>query len=273
MKKVKTNKIKLIDIKHIDNSRMRGKDDVSELMHDIEQRGLLQSVGIRVHDNALIYGNRRVRAYEKLGYDEIEADFFDDLNDEDLLIANLAENIQRKGLGSVEIGRVCKMLVDKGLTNSEIAQKLSINVNRVRACITAYTITVGTPFEKLVKFSVGRGTKHGGIPESLIWDIQSHITRGLGRKITKYDWDILLRSAEEGKLHTKNVNILKYILINDTNKDLVKALGILDKVKIIYFFISLNRNAYEKAKRKIKIDNDVEFMKHVIKNYDEDLIF
>ena len=96
MRKIKTGKIKLKDIKHVENSRMREKSDVGDLMHDIEQRGLMQNVGIRISDNALIFGNRRVAAYTKWGYDEVECIFFDDVNDDELLIANLAENLKRK---------------------------------------------------------------------------------------------------------------------------------------------------------------------------------
>jgi len=54
MKKINVGTIKLKDIKHIENSRMRNVDEVSDLMVDIEQRGLMQPVGIRVEDNALI---------------------------------------------------------------------------------------------------------------------------------------------------------------------------------------------------------------------------
>lgn len=133
MKKIKTDTIKLKDIKHIENSRLRGKDDVSDLMIDIEQRGLIQNVGIREGDNALIFGNRRVKAFEKLGYEEIQADFYRDLTDEELLIMNLAENIKRKNIGSIEIGRICLILNDKGLTNTEIAAKLGIQSSRVRS--------------------------------------------------------------------------------------------------------------------------------------------
>ena len=67
MKKIKSGKILLKNIKHIENSRLRDLNEVSDLMQDIEQRGLLQPIAIRMSDNALIFGNRRVKAYEKLG--------------------------------------------------------------------------------------------------------------------------------------------------------------------------------------------------------------
>src|SRR3990167_2869964 len=127
MKKVKSEKIKLKDIKHLENSRLRDKDDVSDLMHDIEQRGLLENIGVRLNDNALIFGNRRVKACEKLGYEDILCDYYDDVSDEELLITNLAENLKRRDIGGIEIGRICKLLMQNGMLTTEIAEKLGIS--------------------------------------------------------------------------------------------------------------------------------------------------
>lgn len=272
MKEVKFGKIKLKDIKHIENSRMRGNDDVSELMFDINQRGLLQPVGIRISDNALIFGNRRVKAYERLDYEEIECKFYDDVSNEDLLIMNLVENIQRKNIGTIEIGRVCKILMEKGYTQSEIAQKLGINKQRVSSCVSAFNVTVGTPFEHLVRLRHNKD-KQGGIPEGLIWKIQTSLSRSLGKKITKDQWNILLSAVEEGKLHGKNIATLRYILMYDDKKDIVKALSILDRVKTSYFYISFNEEEFNKAKNKEKIQTDVDFIRFIIKSYNKDLLF
>lgn len=272
MKEVKFGKIKLKDIKHIENSRLRENDDVSSLMYDIQQRGLLQPIGIRIDDNALIFGNRRVRAFEKLGYEEIECIFFSDINDEELLISNLVENIQRKNIGTIEIGRICKLLMEKEYTTSEIAHKLGINQSKVSSCIAAFNVTVGTVFEKLVTQAHGK-SKFGGIPERLIWTIQNSIGRALGKKITKDQWNILLRAAEIGKLHGKNIPTLRYILLFDEKKDIVKALDILDKVKTLYIYLSVNREEYDKCKDKEKFTTDTDFIKHIFKSYNKDLLF
>ena len=141
MKKISSGKILLKNIKHIENSRLRDNDDVSDLMGDIEQRGLLERVGIRKQDNALIFGNRRVKAFEKLGYEDIECDYYEEMSDNDLLITNLAENLKRKNIGSIEIGRICKILQNNEMTNSEIAKKLDITKSRVDSAICAYTVT------------------------------------------------------------------------------------------------------------------------------------
>ena len=272
MKKVKSGKIKLIDIKHVENSRLRERTDVSDLMHDIEQRGLLENIGIRLSDNALIYGNRRVSAYKKLGYDEIECDYFDDMSDDDLLITNLAENIKRKNIGSIEIGRICHILNDRGMRNSEISAKLGITRSRIESSNAAYNVTVGTPFESLVTFGlIGKASK--GIPESTIWRIQNSLTRALGHKISKDEWTLLLDAVEQGKLTGKNIIILRAILTAYKKKTIEEALNMLDESKIVYATLCLNREELVKAMRKVKIDSEQEFIKHIIKEYNEDLLF
>ena len=269
MKKIKTGTIQLKQIKHVENSRMRGTDDVADLMQDIEQRGLLENIGIRLKDNALIFGNRRVTAFENLGYKEIPCDYFDDVSDEELLITNLAENMKRKQIGSIEIGRICKILMDRGLTKSEIAVKLSVDKNRVDSTIKSYNIVVGTPFEKLIVYKeLGRSRK--GIPEKLLWSLHSALYR---RKPTKRDWEILLSAAEQGKITMAHVSQIRNILCIDLQMDMNKVLDILDKARVIHTVFHFNHQELYRAMRKEKIESEKEFLRHIIANYNKDLLF
>ena len=106
MKKIGNGIIKIKDIKFTENSRLREKTDVSDLMRDIEQHGLLEPIGIRKEDNAIIFGNRRTTAYKKIGYNTIDCIYFSSISDSDLMVLNIVENIKRKSIGSIEIGRV-----------------------------------------------------------------------------------------------------------------------------------------------------------------------
>lgn len=273
MHKVRSGKIKIKDIKHIENSRLREQDDVSDLMYDIENRGLLEPIGIRENDKALIFGNRRTKAYEKLGYEEIECDFFTDLSDEDLLITNLAENIKRRNIGSIEIGRICKMLLEKNMTAQEIAVKLGLNLGRVKSSVASYNVTVNTPFEKLVVFNKLNRKEGRGIPESLIWNIQNQVGRALHKKITKAQWDILLTAAEQGKLTIKSVSLLRQILAFNKDISLEQALEMLDKTKIIWTPVVVIENEWMKEMRKTKTSSDIELMKIIFDKYNSDLLF
>lgn len=269
MKKIKSGTILLRSIKHIENSRMRDQDDVSDLMQDIEQRGLLQNIGVRLKDNALIYGNRRVKAFEKLGYTEIPCDYFDDLSDEDLMVINIVENIKRKTIGSIEIGRICVILKDKGLTNTEIAAKLCIAPNRVRSCISTFEVTKGTPFERMVVF--GNKGQHRGIPETLIWQIQTSLSRC--RKLSKDDWKILLRELETGKITTESIPQLRKVLLSNPTLSINEAIDILDKCSINHIWLYFDNKELNKCMKLEKCDRVNELIRIIIKKYNKDLLF
>ncbi len=270
MKKIRNGRILLKDIKFLENSRMRGIDDVGDLMRDIEQRGLMESVGIRDNDNALVYGNRRVKAFQKIGYKEIEADFYDDLTDDDLLIANLAENLKRKNIGGIETGRICEKLIDRGMTLTEIAEKLGVAKSRVGSAISAYRITKDTPFAKLVTYgTTGAGKK--GIPESIIWKIQTSLYRG--KILTKKDWRVLLKYIEKGKLTSHHISQLRKILMSDKTLDMEEAMEILEKCRVINTYLCLDEERLNTLMKKHKYDSETGFIKHILREYDEELIF
>ena len=261
-------KINLKDIKHLENSRLREKEDVSDLMGDIEQRGLLQPIGIRKSDNALIFGNRRVKAFEKLGYSVISCEFYEDLTDEEIIIANLSENLKRKNIGGIEVGRMCKILIEKGMSRTEIAKKLDIPPHRVISSISAYNVVVGTPFEKIIIFG-NRGAQKKGISETLVWKMQNSLTRA--RHLTKDDWNILLSYAEAGKLTLEHVTILRQILLSDKKIGMNKALDILGKCKVLHSWLHLDEVELNNAMKKEKFVNELEFFRNIVRKYNPNL--
>ena len=157
------------------------------------------------------------------------------------------------------------------MSNSEIASKLGMAKTRVEGSVSAYNVTVGTPFEKLISF--GSGTGKGNIPESLIWKIQTTLSRAMGGKITKEDWELLLPAIEQDKVTSRNITMLRAILMTYKNMDLKGALDILDESKLVYTDLCLNRKELVKAMRNVKIDNEAQFIKYIIKEYNEDLLF
>jgi len=266
MKKVLHGFILIKDIKHIENSRMRELDDVADLMNDVEQRGLLEPIGIRKNDNALIYGNRRVKAYEKLGYEKIECDFYDGVSDDDLLIANLAENLKRKNIGSIEIGRICVILQSRKMTGTEIANKLGIPRSRVESSIAAFNITKGTPFERLVTFG-----KRDGIPESLIWKIQTSLMRA--RKLTKEDWNFLLTALEKNEITTEHISQLRSVILSNPELSMEKALDVLKRCRIIHSYLTFNMRELNNAMVEEHCRNENEFIRLLIRKYNKNLLF
>lgn len=267
MQKIKECKIKVKDIKHVENSRFRSLTDVSDLQHDIENRGLLQPVGIRQSDNALIFGNRRVKAFENLGYEEIPAIIFDDIDDEELLVVNVVENIKRKNISAIEIGRICKILQDKNMTMLEIAKKLDIPESRVKSLILTYEHTIGTPYEKLVTL----GGRQKGITPSIVHDIQVSLTQA--RPLTKADWHVILKAVVEGKLNTRKIVALKKVMM--MNKDLTvdRCIDVLDNCKVIELSLLIDIIELNTCMQSARYENETEYLKSLIRKENKRLLF
>ena len=271
MKEVKTEEISLKQLKHVANARLRDTDDVSDLMNDIKSRGQLSPIWVRVKDNALIAGNRRVKAFYNLGLTKIKATFFDDVNDDDLIVLNLIENLKRKGISPIEVGRMCNMLKERSeMTLGELSARLGMTKSKVEACLAAYKRTVGTPFEKLITYGeIGRNKF--GIPASLIWKIETSLTRA--KRLTKSDWDILLHAVEERNLTVEHITMLRKILMMDRNLSITRALDMLGKCKMVRVFFHINSRELVKEMKNQKFDNEVEFFKQIVNKYNKNLLY
>lgn len=273
MRKIGNGEIDIDELKVIDNSRLRDTSEVGDLMDDINQRGLLQNVGVRKNDNTLIYGFRRMNAFKKLGHKKIPCDFFDDVDDDDILMMNIAENIKRKNIGSIELGRMIDILKKRGYSNTEIASKLIITKGRVESSWRAFNITKDTPFGKLVVYGkLGKNKK--GIPESLLWTIQNSISRAFpSNTIPSNDWEIILQAILEGTIHSNNVSILRGILLSQTTLNISRAIDILDDCKIIYLNIPVNMRKLDKFMSKHKIRNERQLLIEAIREKYSELLF
>jgi ParB/RepB/Spo0J family partition protein len=133
---VSLNKIKLAK-----NSRMDVKaEEIAGLMQSIKSTGLLEPIGIMKAKKGyeILYGNRRFLAYSKLGRKTIPAMIFNPLKQSEKDIMNLTENVQRRGLGLVEVGRYCQLLMKEGLTKNEIAVRLGVSKNYIENCVISF---------------------------------------------------------------------------------------------------------------------------------------
>jgi hypothetical protein len=130
--------IKEINVKNIDviqNSRARTDlSDVSLLMKDIKQNGLLHPIGVYEEKSryVLLFGSRRLSAFKKLGYDKILANIMDKPTAQELLLINTSENLHREDLKPHELGRICLILNKQGLNKKEIATRLGLTGGDVR---------------------------------------------------------------------------------------------------------------------------------------------
>ena len=103
------------------------EDEMSELVHSIQEVGLLQPVIVRATGPGryeLVMGERRWRATREAGLDTIGA-IVRETSDDDLLRDALLENLHRSQLNPLEEASAYKQLLDDfGCTHEELAERI-----------------------------------------------------------------------------------------------------------------------------------------------------
>ncbi len=103
------------------------EDEMSELVHSIQEVGLLQPVVVRATGPGsyeLVMGERRWRATREAGLDTIGA-IVRDTSDDDLLRDALLENLHRSQLNPLEEAAAYQQLLDDfGCTHEELAERI-----------------------------------------------------------------------------------------------------------------------------------------------------
>lgn len=167
--------IEIKDIDLLDNVRQKPLgEDLSELMNSIKQNGLMQPIGVKEEKGGyiLIWGFRRLTAFKKLGYKTIPAMIFlkgdSTMTETDFMIFNTTENIQRKEINYLELGRICWNLEKKqGLSVGEIAARLSISRAKVTNSIEAFIRVPETMRNKVVSMNFSRDNKQGKVSATI----------------------------------------------------------------------------------------------------------
>jgi ParB/RepB/Spo0J family partition protein len=264
--------IAIKDIKHIANSRFRDTEEVSDLMADIKLRGLMQPVGIRKEDNALIYGNRRVAACKKLGYDKVFCDFYENVSDAELMAMNINENKTQKSYTIIETGRgiYLMMQADKNKTILEVAALLTMPATKVTHILKTYEVVRGTPYEKYVV----EGTKTEGIPVDFVQKCQTLLSRvRINRRLSERDWKILLEASKNRTLTLNDLYPLKKICRAKPNIQMELAIKLLDDCKVINVVLPVDLKIFNEEISKTKCSSEKEFIAHIIKQYNPNLLY
>ena len=98
-------KIKLTDIKPnpFQVRKEFDEDKIKNLSESIDNNGLLQPIGVRKVDDyyQIVFGERRFKAVELLGFEDIECNLMD-VNDQDMFVDGLIENIVREDINEIE---------------------------------------------------------------------------------------------------------------------------------------------------------------------------
>ena len=112
------------------------QDAIKELANSIAENGLLQPITVLENDNStytIVFGHRRVAAYEYLNKKEIEANILTSLENKDLVISPIIENLQRKDMEPIETAMALNKVLKMGIikTQNDLSNSLGISQGRI----------------------------------------------------------------------------------------------------------------------------------------------
>lgn len=109
------------------------EEALQELADSIKSVGIvtpIKVIRIAPETYELVYGERRLRAAQKLGFEKIPAIVVEqsEIDDYKQLVMGVIENLQREGLDPIEIAQSYQRLIEEGkLTQEELGKKVGKN--------------------------------------------------------------------------------------------------------------------------------------------------
>lgn len=266
IKEIDTSKIDILE-----NIRQRvSEDDLAQLMSSIKESGLMQPIGVKEAKGGyiLVWGFRRLTAFKKLGYKTIPAIIFknvsDNLSEEDFLIANASENIHRKDVDAIELGRIVNAL-RKDMSYDEIAVKLSIAKSRVTGAHQAF-MKVPAKHRGRVKFlQAGGGLQNAGkIGNSLAQGIVHLRNVSPKQREEIFDW-----ALKEGQTQ-KNILLLGHLL--NQGLTLKQAQKELESSKSIVIHLAVKGERFDKILEEERV-SQTKLVKNLLNKKYPDLVY
>ncbi len=134
------------------------QDALQELSDSIKEHGVFQPIIIKksIRGYEIIAGERRVKASQMAGLEEIPA-IIRDFTDEEMMEIALLENLQRENLNPIEESRAYKKLIETlNITQEELAKRLGKSRSYITNMIGLQTLP--EPIQDLIsdsKMSMG----------------------------------------------------------------------------------------------------------------------
>ncbi|WP_457564857.1 ParB/RepB/Spo0J family partition protein [Caminibacter sp.] len=223
-------------------------ESINELADSIKKHGLLQPIVV-IKDNdryILVSGERRLRAFKKLGKTKIKA-LIAEYSKKDLREYALIENIQREDLNPIEIALSLHSLIEEhGYTHEELAK----NIGKSRTYITNMLRILNLPqkvIDKIKKdeISIGHAKILVSLPSEKINEVIKEIE----------DKNLNVRETE------KLVKKLKQSVENDEMNEEIVEIGYL--LKKDGFKIELGKDF---IKIKLRNETDLQKLKKLLQN-------
>jgi len=247
-----TEDISIDKIHRHENSRVDPLTELNKidtLMNSIKQFGLFHPIhvmkdGIGQDTYTIIMGNRRLKSCEKLGWKTIPSFVhYDVVAYKDFLLRNTSENIERKNIDEVELGRIFYELTleETNMQPSELSVRFGMPVIRIKRAIDLY-LKVPEEYRAKIKYmpdggNLGKNKKQGNIPAHVAQKIINMTKRrGLGTH-KKELWELASKDGFTGK----DFNAIALLLNRGFTVN--EALSVLHDCKIITLKLTVSRKS------------------------------
>ena len=115
---------KIMSVKNIRNEHDK---DIAELADSINRQGLINPITVMSVSGGkyrVIAGHRRLEAVKRLGLPHIECQVLESMSEKDIVLTQLAENVQRKNMSAQELVDVFEELKEKYHMKQNVIAKL-----------------------------------------------------------------------------------------------------------------------------------------------------
>lgn len=247
----KVEEIKLSDIKKnpYQPRTIFDKEKIEELAESIKNNGLLQPIIVKksLTGYIIIAGERRVRAFEMLGKENIPA-IIKDLSDEEMMVFSILENLQREDLSALEEANSYRQLMDSlKITQEELAKR----IGKSRPYVANSVRLLKLPLE--LKDKLAQGLLTPGHAKTILGLKTKKQMLEVAHKVINENMSV---RALENYINKKNAETFNKkvktvdIFIREQENQLKKILG-------TNVFIKQNKN--QKGKIEIEFNNNEEF--------------
>ena len=145
---------KIIEVEKIKSGKnIRNERDTSiqELADSIERNGLINPIMVKPIGSGkyeVIAGHRRFEAVKRLGLPHIECNVTDETSEKDLMLAQIAENVQRKDMSALELVECF----------DEMKKRYGINQNQIARLFNKSDVWVTNQYQaaKLLELQYGK---------------------------------------------------------------------------------------------------------------------
>lgn len=135
---------RMLDVDLLHGHRQNVRDqvgDITELAASIRQHGLVQPIVVTEHPDRpgqylILAGHRRTEAARTVGLSQVPCLIRHDAGTVDDHVAlMLVENMQRRNLSAVEKARAMKKLIDRGMSQVDVARRIGVTPTTVNTHI------------------------------------------------------------------------------------------------------------------------------------------